>query len=140
MSLARIGGGLAAVGRPAPQRRAEPAPAETTDAAAPSRPIAAPRRETFIAAVAALRQPPPMPLPQDESASRVDAAGRMFARDLADLARRQPDEVAADLAELYLHHADTAAADPEIAAAFDTLGELMRGYEHLRLLRPGELG
>lgn len=98
-------------------------------------------RESFIASVVASRQPPRMPLQGMLPQSPV-ATATVFARDLDAFGDRTTEDVAGTLAATYLNHAATAAqsGDPELVQAFAALGELMRSYEHIRLLKTGELG
>lgn len=112
---------------------------ETERSAPASAPVA---KENFITALVAARRPPALPIGEILGAAGPSATSKLFAKELQSFNTRDSGEVAADLASIYLDHVedalDTGSAD--LAEAFETLGELMRGYEHLRMLRTGELG
>lgn len=125
-----------------PPRRAKP---QAPDAPAPSEPTQPPQRaraaESFISAVAAFRQPPEIALPSPDKAPSTSVGG-LFQADLDHLETRSAAEVSATLAAAFLDHAPTAqmSGDSQLARAFETLGEQLRGYEHLRMLQTGSLG
>ena len=66
----------------------------------------------------------------------------MFSTEMQAFEKRNADEVAGDLAEVYLGFSSLARSqnDSDLMAAFEEMGELMRGYEHLRMMKTGELG
>lgn len=108
---------------------------EASEAAAPA------LKESYISSIIAARQPPRLPL-DDMVPEAPSAAGALFATELEELSARRDVDIGAALASIYIDHGEEAMAsgDPEVAAAFAHLGEVMLNYEHLRLLRTGELG
>lgn len=98
-------------------------------------------RETFLSQMAANRHPPRLPL-SDLVFAPANEISISFEQELSQLASRKDAEVAADLAEIFLLHADAVHSEgsTELNEAFDELGEIMRNYEHIRLMRDGELG
>lgn len=114
------------------------AEAEFKGAVAPKAPVL---RESFVSSAIVSRQPPRLPL-DDVIPQGASAAQRLFGEEIESLSRLTENDVAGDLAEIYLTHAERALSqgDPELTQAFETVGELMVNYEHLRLLRTGEMG
>lgn len=106
-----------------------------------AQPVQGVPRESFIASVVAARHPPRLPLETGlTSGSTGDAS--LFRVEMDSLAKRSETALAADMAEIYLAFSDDAriAGDPDLIEAFEYLGETMVNYEHLRLLRNGQLG
>lgn len=99
------------------------------------------RHENFITSVVANRQPPRLPL-GEMSEPEADSPSVLFAHDLKSFYSRSDSEIAGDLAHIFLTHVEAAGAlnNPDLSDAFAELGELARDYEHLRILRTGELG
>lgn len=98
-------------------------------------------KESFITSVMAARQPPRMSL--DETASQMpDASAALFSKEITALTRMTDVDISGDLANVYLTHIKDAQNDggPQLTEAFDYLGEVLMNYEHLRMLRTGELG
>lgn len=98
-------------------------------------------KESFISSMMAARQPPRLSLdevlPQAKEGPSV-----LFSSEIENLARLSDTEIAGDLAEVFLDNIKDVQSQgsPELSEAFDYLGELLANYEHLRLLRTGELG
>lgn len=98
-------------------------------------------KEAFISSLSSRRQPPQMSLGTLFSGG-PNSVLRMFPAELDALEQRDVDEVAGDLAMTYLRYAKQAEreGDADLVEAFEAMGELMRGYEHLRMLKTGDLG
>ncbi|MEM9853014.1 MAG: hypothetical protein AAF841_01060 [Pseudomonadota bacterium] len=137
MSTGGIGGaGVGRIGqRPRQEEEDRKAFQEVAGTAAPA------LRESYISSIIAARQPPRLPLVEDGPES-LSSTAALFASELDDLSTRQDTDIGAELATIFITHGEQAKAsgDPAVAAAFDHLGEVMLTYEHLRLLRTGELG
>ncbi|MEM6941355.1 MAG: hypothetical protein AAF509_14645 [Pseudomonadota bacterium] len=99
------------------------------------------KHENFITSVVANRQPPRLPLTELIEPD-ADAPGVLFAQDLKAFYAKGDTQIAGDLATVFLEYFEQADAtnNPELGEAFAELGELARNYEHLRILRTGELG
>ncbi|MEM8978508.1 MAG: hypothetical protein AAGD04_03430 [Pseudomonadota bacterium] len=93
-----------------------------------------------MSSLSSLRRPPPMPLGGQRGEGPTTA--ELFPEELEDLETRSTEEVSGDLAMLYLNFFPLAQeeADGDLTAAFEQMGELMREYEHIRMLKTGELG
>lgn len=142
MSQTRISGSHRAPQTPLPGPSLRPGPGPEA-----TRPPAAPAnkgswlRETFVSAVSNFRQPPPLGA-RPFRAEKAHAVSAMFAPELEALNARSSDAVAHDLAVTFLSFADhkEISAHAGLSEGFETLGELMRAYEHIRMLRAGDLG
>jgi len=137
----RVGGSRIPVVPQQNPPRAEPksAPKEVkTPEVQPKREVSV---ENFITSLSAHRQPPKMPLSSLLTKSPTSVAS-MFAQDLEKLENRSTEDVAGDLAMTYLTYETIAVSegDGALKQAFEEMGELMRGYEHIRMLKTGELG
>lgn len=98
--------------------------------------------ESFIASVSAARRPPPLPLNDIAPSLSGSGVGEIFKPELDGFSRKRSDDVAAAFANIFIGFSDAARAegDRDLDAAFDLMGETMLNYEHLRLLRTGQLG
>ncbi len=139
MSASRISGAGVSIPSDALIRDPDRTSTASTKRAEAIRPVVS---ESFITSQVASRQPPRMALSSLFGGTPASATVRLFAQDLEALAARDADTVSGDLAAVFLDHVGSAGADPsgEMERAFDSLGELLRSYEHLRILRTGELG
>lgn len=97
--------------------------------------------ESYVSSIAAFRQPPKLSLATDFLIPKISIT-EVFSEELDSLEQRDAGEMAGILADVFLAHAQRAQKEPDgqILEAFGELGELMRGYEHLRLLQTGGLG
>ena len=98
--------------------------------------------ESFIASVSAARRPPPIALNDIAPTLAGSGATEIFKAELDGFARKSSDDISAAFAGVFLGYAEKARAEgnPALDDAFDLLGETMVNYEHLRLLRTGQLG
>lgn len=98
--------------------------------------------ESFISAVSTSRRPPPIALNDIAPSLAGSGVPEVFKSELDSLARKSAEDLAASFAGIFLSFAEEARAegDRELDDAFDLLGETMVNYEHLRLLRTGQLG
>lgn len=137
MNAGRIGGGSRPSETELRQRAAEAGDGAAFEkATAAAKPLA---RESFISTIVAARQPPPLSLEDVQTPSRASA---LFGSEIEALSQRDDAEVAGDLAEIYVTFSKEAekSGAADLREAFDFVGETMLNYEHLRLLRTGQLG
>ncbi len=133
---------LPAQDRASPKKSAETSSSTEAEApAAPSSQAADSVRESFVASVSSSRQPPKMSLSAWITRGATSPF-TMFAKELESFRNKSTEDVAGDLAVAYLSFADLAqkTSDTDLHGAFEEMGELMRGYEHLRMMRTGDLG
>lgn len=136
---ARVGvsGGVARPDARSPQEEKDQK--EFAATVAPKKPEAL--NESFISSMMAARQPPRLPL--DEMLPQAkNASSALFGSDIENFSLLSDTEVAGDLAELFIDNIQDVQAqgNPDLSEAFEYLGEVLANYEHLRLLRTGELG
>lgn len=100
-----------------------------------------PLSESFISSMIAGRTPPRLSL-ADVVPSLSSSPSSVFGPEIENLSMMSDSDIAADIAEVFLDNMEIvqSSGDPELAHAFQHLGELLANYEHLRLLRTGELG
>lgn len=115
----------------APVSKAEPAKAQPVDGG----------NENFVSAIASFRQPPKLNIPADFLIPKTSVT-ELFATEMESLSKKDVSEVAGVLADVFLTHAQRAQKedDAQLIDAFEQIGELMRGYEHLRMMKTGDLG
>jgi hypothetical protein len=133
---------LPAQDRAAPKKSSETTKTSQAEATTPSETQTTNTyKESFVSTVSSSREPPRMSL---RAWLRRGATSpfTMFADELDSFREKSTEDVAGDLAVAYLSFSELAqkTGDIDLNGAFDEVGELMRGYEHLRMMRTGDLG